>query len=136
MRRRLKILVDADQIRRMRAARSWSQEGLAAVSGLSARTVQRIESDGVASLESRRALAAAFGVNATEIAARQGYGTPAAGAGITGADAAASFIDHPAPSAGLTSILVAAAAGSFAVLMIALDIDSDSRWLGRLDGGR
>src|SRR5690606_5676247 len=44
-----------------RETRTWSQEQLAEVSGLSARTVQRVEEGVASSLDTRRALAAAFG---------------------------------------------------------------------------
>jgi transcriptional regulator with XRE-family HTH domain len=46
----------------LREERAWSQEHLASVAGLSARTVQRLEAEGNASLESKMAIAAAFGV--------------------------------------------------------------------------
>jgi transcriptional regulator with XRE-family HTH domain len=51
----------------LRKKRSWSQEELATACGLNLRTVQRIESDGVASLQSRKALAAAFDVEVDEL---------------------------------------------------------------------
>jgi transcriptional regulator with XRE-family HTH domain len=47
-------------VRQLREARAWSQEQLATVSGISPRTVQRVESEGVASLDTRMALAAAL----------------------------------------------------------------------------
>lgn len=59
--------VDKDLIKQLREARAWSQEHLAAVTGLSARTIQRLEADGKASHESRLALAAAFGVEPAEL---------------------------------------------------------------------
>lgn len=51
----------------LRKKRSWSQEELATACGLNLRTIQRIESDGVASLQSRKALAAAFDVEVDEL---------------------------------------------------------------------
>ena len=66
--------LDVRLIRQLREDRGWSQEQLAAVSGLSARTVQRLETGGSASLESRSALAAAFGVDAIRLDARAGAG--------------------------------------------------------------
>jgi transcriptional regulator with XRE-family HTH domain len=51
----------------LRSRRSWSQEELATAAGLNLRTIQRIESDGVASLQSRKALASAFDVDVTEL---------------------------------------------------------------------
>lgn len=60
-------MIDRDLIKKFRNERSWSQDHLASVSGLSLRTVQRIENDGVCSLESKKALAAAFEVNASNL---------------------------------------------------------------------
>ena len=51
----------------LRKKKSWSQEELATASGLNLRTIQRIESDGVASLQSRKALAAAFDMEVGEL---------------------------------------------------------------------
>ena len=47
----------------LRKQRSWSQDELATAAGLNLRTVQRIERSGSASLQSRRALAAAFDID-------------------------------------------------------------------------
>lgn len=54
-------------IQKLRLRRGWSQEKLAAVSGLSTRTIQRIERGQTASLESLKALAAVFEVDLTEL---------------------------------------------------------------------
>lgn len=43
-----------------REMRQWSQEQLAAISGLNVRTIQRVEKGAPASLDTRRALASAF----------------------------------------------------------------------------
>ncbi|SBV35589.1 hypothetical protein STPYR_10519 [uncultured Stenotrophomonas sp.] len=58
---------DTHRIRALREARGWSQEHLAAVAGVSPRTVQRLESDGRASHESRMAVASAFGVEPAQL---------------------------------------------------------------------
>ena len=50
-------------IRKLRLDKGWSQETLAEVSGLSVRTIQRLERGGNASLESLSALAAVFEVD-------------------------------------------------------------------------
>jgi len=55
--------LDPILVRKEREVRAWSQEHLAEVSGLSLRTIQRVESDGSASPETRLSLAAAFGVD-------------------------------------------------------------------------
>ena len=47
-------------IRDLRLERGWSQEQLAEISGVSTRTIQRIERGGKASLESLKCLAAVF----------------------------------------------------------------------------
>ncbi len=50
-------------VRKLRLDRGWSQEVLAEISGVSVRTIQRIERGGNASLETLGALAAAFDVD-------------------------------------------------------------------------
>jgi transcriptional regulator with XRE-family HTH domain len=55
-----RMKIDTERMLKARRARSWSQEELAIASGLNLRTVQRIERDGAASLQSRKALAAAL----------------------------------------------------------------------------
>ena len=59
--------IDANRIRTLREARGWSQEHLASVAGLSPRTVQRLESEGKASHESRMAVAAALEIDAAQL---------------------------------------------------------------------
>lgn len=49
--------INGDRIKQLRIRKSWSQEKLAAASGLSLRTIQRIENERVCSLESRQAIA-------------------------------------------------------------------------------
>ena len=55
-------------VRKLRIDKGWSQETLAEISGLSVRTVQRIERGGNASLESLGALASAFEVEISTLA--------------------------------------------------------------------
>lgn len=59
--------IHSDRVRQLRTGRQWSQEQLAAACGINLRTVQRLESTGHASMESVRALAAVFGVDAGEL---------------------------------------------------------------------
>lgn len=61
------VMMNSLQIRKLREARAWSQEHLAAVAGLSLRTIQRVEAEGRASAETRLALAAAFGVEVSAL---------------------------------------------------------------------
>ena len=55
--------IKADLVLKARAQKSWSQEELATASGLNLRTIQRIESEGAASLQSRKALASALDID-------------------------------------------------------------------------
>lgn len=63
----MEMKVNTKLIKALREERAWSQEHLAMVAGLSARTVQRLEADGNASPESRMAIAAAFGVEPAQL---------------------------------------------------------------------
>ena len=58
-----RMKIDSALVRKLREERAWSQEHLAGVSGVSLRTIQRVEAEGTASLETRMALAAAFNVS-------------------------------------------------------------------------
>ena len=55
--------INVREIKKMRLERHWSQEQLAEMSGLSIRTIQRIENGGNAGLESLKSLAAVFEIN-------------------------------------------------------------------------
>jgi XRE family transcriptional regulator, regulator of sulfur utilization len=52
-------------IRKLRLQRGWSQEHLAALTGVNVRTIQRLERGAKMSLETRAALAAVFEVHAS-----------------------------------------------------------------------
>lgn len=54
-------------IRKLRLQRGWSQDDLAQLTGLSVRTIQRIEKGQKAGLESLKALAAVFEVELTDL---------------------------------------------------------------------
>ncbi|MGY6631014.1 MAG: helix-turn-helix domain-containing protein [Wenzhouxiangella sp.] len=62
--------INAEQVRSLREARSWSQEHLAEVAGLSLRTIQRVEAEGRGSRETKLSLAAAFDVPLGRLCAR------------------------------------------------------------------
>jgi transcriptional regulator with XRE-family HTH domain len=65
------------QVRELRLARGWSQLELAERSGLSVRTIQRIENGTAPGLESRRSLAAVFDVDVADLQpASTGRATP------------------------------------------------------------
>jgi DNA-binding XRE family transcriptional regulator len=55
--------VDAELILCLRRERAWSQDELALATGLNLRTIQRIETEATASLQSVKALASAFEVS-------------------------------------------------------------------------
>lgn len=59
--------IDAELTAELRKSKFWSQEELAITSGLNLRTIQRIESDGVASLQSKKALASAFDIEVSDL---------------------------------------------------------------------
>ncbi len=63
--------IDSSKVKKLRIDKNWSQELLSEVSGLSLRTIQRVESGGNASLETVRVLAAAFEVDPNELVLRE-----------------------------------------------------------------
>ncbi|PNH84828.1 hypothetical protein C1M56_19585 [Vibrio diazotrophicus] len=60
-------MVNQELIKKLRSGKFWSQEQLAFIAGISLRTIQRIESEGKCSLESKKAIAAAFEVDVAEL---------------------------------------------------------------------
>lgn len=60
-------MVNKSKIKNLRVAKAWSQDQLASISGLSLRTIQRIENEGKCSFESKRALAASFEIKLEEL---------------------------------------------------------------------
>jgi len=68
--------INADVVLKARKEKSWSQDELAIASGLNLRTIQRIEREASASLQSKKALASALDLDIhdldyQEIAMRQ-----------------------------------------------------------------
>lgn len=63
----MEMKVDSQRIRAEREKRAWTQEHLAQVTGLGARTIQRIEQTGLASKESIKALAAVLELDVQDI---------------------------------------------------------------------
>ncbi|MCA9961681.1 MAG: DUF805 domain-containing protein [Chloroflexota bacterium] len=59
--------IDSSLVKKLRTTENWSQEQLSEKSGLSLRTIQRLENGGNASLESIRALAMAFGIDSADL---------------------------------------------------------------------
>ncbi len=54
-------------VKKLRVERKWSQEQLATLSGLSIRTIQRVESGQSASLETLKSLASVFNVEISKL---------------------------------------------------------------------
>ncbi|WP_417441194.1 helix-turn-helix domain-containing protein [Idiomarina sp.] len=54
-------------IKKLRERKNWSQEQLAIMSGLSVRTIQRIESGNKASMESLKSLASVFEIDVSKL---------------------------------------------------------------------
>jgi transcriptional regulator with XRE-family HTH domain len=69
--------VDKAKLRQLRDAKCWSQEHLASAAGLSLRTIQRMESDGAASAESKLAVAAALQVPVAILSPQADHAAPA-----------------------------------------------------------
>ena len=59
--------INVEVLLQMRKAKSWTQDELATASGLNLRTVQRIENEAVASLQSMKALASTFNVSVHDL---------------------------------------------------------------------
>jgi transcriptional regulator with XRE-family HTH domain len=59
--------INADLVRKARTQKFWSQEELAIASGLNLRTIQRIEREASASLQSKKALASALDLDIQDL---------------------------------------------------------------------
>ncbi|HEX3603212.1 MAG TPA: DUF4177 domain-containing protein [Steroidobacteraceae bacterium] len=55
--------INAELVIALRAKKAWSQDELSIASGLNLRTIQRIENEASASLQSKKALASVFGID-------------------------------------------------------------------------
>ena len=63
----MEMELNKETLKNQRDCRAWSQTQLAEVSGLSLRTIQRIEKTGVASQESAKSLASVYECSITEL---------------------------------------------------------------------
>lgn len=63
----MEMKVNRELIKELRLKKSWSQERLAEEARVSMRTIQRIETDGIASLQSRAAIANVFEIEPAEL---------------------------------------------------------------------
>lgn len=59
--------LNSEKILRLRTLKCWSQDELSSVSGLSIRTVQRVEKTGIASMETAKSLASVFDVTPDQL---------------------------------------------------------------------
>lgn len=59
--------INIELLKKLRKEKAWSQDELATASCLSMRTIQRIEKYGNASLESKKAIASAFEIKASDL---------------------------------------------------------------------
>ncbi|GGD77592.1 helix-turn-helix transcriptional regulator [Lacimicrobium alkaliphilum] len=66
----MEMELNKDTLKNQRDSRAWSQTQLAEVSGLSLRTIQRVEKTGVASQETAKSLAAVYECSITELVAK------------------------------------------------------------------
>jgi len=60
-------VISAEKVKSLRLDNGWSQELLAKASGLSIRTIQRVEKEGSGSAETQLALAATFNISSKEL---------------------------------------------------------------------
>lgn len=75
------MLLDSSKIKSMRLDKGWTQQDLAEFCDVSVRTIQRVEKDGIASLETTLALASVFEVDKaafleTQPSTSDGLGVP------------------------------------------------------------
>lgn len=119
--------IDGELVRKLRTAKSWSQEELGKISGLSARTIQRIEVEGSSSLDSRRALASAFGLKPEDLLAVQpANAAPEAGVAQEGNP---TYVDRPQLGVGFGALLwvsvgISLVAILLSILVVVLGINS------------
>lgn len=64
----MEMKLDKAKLKQLRESKAWSQSHLADASGVSLRTIQRIEKTGVASLESTKSLCATFAIEIGDLA--------------------------------------------------------------------
>ena len=67
----LLMKINSALVLQLRNARSWSQEELATAAGLNLRTIQRIENEASASLQSKKALASVFDIDVQALETRE-----------------------------------------------------------------
>lgn len=63
--------INAELVLELRGKKSWSQDELALAAGVNLRTIQRIEREASASLQTKKALASAFGIHVSDLEPRE-----------------------------------------------------------------
>jgi transcriptional regulator with XRE-family HTH domain len=63
----MEMQLDIQKLKKLRESKAWSQSHLADVSGISLRTIQRIEKSGIASQESAQSICSAYDILVTDI---------------------------------------------------------------------
>jgi transcriptional regulator with XRE-family HTH domain len=66
----MNMQLSVDKLKQQRDLRAWTQSHLAEVSGISLRTIQRIEKSGVASQESTQSICAAYEIKTEDLLVR------------------------------------------------------------------
>ena len=61
------MLLDKKLIKELRTDKGWTQQHLAELSDLNIRTIQRIEKDGIASMETSMSLASIFQISISSL---------------------------------------------------------------------
>lgn len=59
--------INAELVLELRTKKSWSQEELALAAGVNLRTIQRVEKEATASLQTKKALASAFNLHVSDL---------------------------------------------------------------------
>ena len=59
--------INAELVLELRAKKSWSQDELALAAGVNLRTIQRVEKEATASLQTKKALASAFSIHISDL---------------------------------------------------------------------
>jgi len=115
--------VDSKRIRSERENRAWSQEHLSKLTGLGLRTVQRIESTGLASYESVSAIAAVLEISVSELRVVKPVAKPVA------APKSSAAAENSKPKSWARLIPAIAVAVAILVGTAIAKRTSDSRWL-------
>ncbi len=63
----MEMELNIDKLKQLRESKAWSQSHLAEVAGISLRTIQRVEKNGIASPESVKAICGSYGIEARDI---------------------------------------------------------------------